>query len=64
MDVFGWLVILALAIWSSLGALVICYGSLSLTGKIEAGCLLIVAAAAGLVFCAYHYFPFVIAVKP
>ena len=64
MAVFGWLVILGLAIWSTLGAVTVCYGSVALTGKMHPMCLVYVIVAAVFVFCAHHFFPFVLLVKP
>lgn len=64
MAIFGWLCLLAITIYASVGAAVITYGSIGFSGKIGSECLLFACIAIGLIFATYTYFPFAVEIKP
>lgn len=64
MIVFGWLCLLAITIYASVGAVAITYVCIGLSGKIGAECVFFMSIALGLIFITYAYFPFAVELKP
>ena len=64
MAVFGWMVVVMLAIVFSAGTAVIAFGSMRLTGRLGFEWIVFAVLAGLLWLVTYRTFPFVIAVAP